>query len=58
MEGCKRGPLAFAAALLAFAAVAESFNWNENVAPKLRVNYLSQQSGKLTSPYRKRYFCK
>lgn len=30
-----------------FLSVSEAFNWNENVAPKLRVNYLSSQaSGK------------
>ncbi len=28
-------------------SLASGFNWNENVSPKLRVNYLSQQSGKL-----------
>ena len=28
-------------------SLVSGFNWNENVSPKLRVNYLSQQSGKL-----------
>jgi hypothetical protein len=40
-----------AVAVLAVATVSDGFNWNENVAPKLRVNYLSQQqSGKCPKP--------
>jgi len=34
-------------ALASAISLASGFNWNENVSPKLRVNYLSQQSGKL-----------